>query len=63
MSKLFSPISLRKLTLDNRIVVSPMCQYSACEGSATDWHLMHLGSMSLEQFREVLSGEFDPMRK
>ena len=46
-SELFSPFSLRCLTLTNRIVVSPMCQYSAEEGSATDWHLMHLGSLAL----------------
>jgi 2,4-dienoyl-CoA reductase-like NADH-dependent reductase (Old Yellow Enzyme family) len=44
---LFSPISLRELTLDNRIVVSPMCQYSARDGSATEWHLMHLGQFSV----------------
>ena len=47
MSKLFSPISLRGLTMENRIVVSPMCQYSAEDGSATDWHLMHLGNLAL----------------
>ncbi len=47
MSKLFSPLSLGKLTLPNRIVVSPMCQYSGdLEGNATDWHLMHLGQMA-----------------
>lgn len=46
-SQLFSPFSLRSLTLPNRIVVSPMCQYSAEDGSATDWHLMHLGSLAL----------------
>ena len=46
-SQLFSPFSLRGLTLPNRIVVSPMCQYSAEDGSATDWHLMHLGSLAL----------------
>jgi 2,4-dienoyl-CoA reductase-like NADH-dependent reductase (Old Yellow Enzyme family) len=46
-SALFSPLSLRELTLANRIVVSPMCQYSAVEGSATDWHLMHLGQFSV----------------
>jgi 2,4-dienoyl-CoA reductase-like NADH-dependent reductase (Old Yellow Enzyme family) len=40
---LFTPISLREMQLTNRIVVSPMCQYRAREGSATDWHLMHLG--------------------
>jgi 2,4-dienoyl-CoA reductase-like NADH-dependent reductase (Old Yellow Enzyme family) len=47
MSVLFSPISLRGLTLPNRIVVSPMCQYVAEAGRATEWHLMHLGSMAL----------------
>ena len=47
MSKLFSPISLRGLTLPNRIVVSPMCQYSAIDGDATDWHLIHLGQFAL----------------
>lgn len=46
-SKLFSPISLRALALPNRIVVSPMGQYSSENGSATDWHLMHLGQFSL----------------
>ncbi|MGP0090950.1 MAG: NADH:flavin oxidoreductase/NADH oxidase [Xanthobacteraceae bacterium] len=44
---LFSPIALRGLTLPNRIVVSPMCQYNSDDGSANDWHLMHLGSFSL----------------
>jgi 2,4-dienoyl-CoA reductase-like NADH-dependent reductase (Old Yellow Enzyme family) len=46
-SVLFSPIALRGLTLANRIVVSPMCQYNSDNGSAGDWHLMHLGGMSL----------------
>jgi 2,4-dienoyl-CoA reductase-like NADH-dependent reductase (Old Yellow Enzyme family) len=46
-SALFSPIKLRELTLPNRIVVSPMCQYNSTNGSATDWHLMHLGSLSM----------------
>jgi NADPH2 dehydrogenase len=45
-SALFSPFALRELQLRNRIVVSPMCQYSAVEGSATDWHLTHLGALS-----------------
>lgn len=44
-SQLFTPIALRGLTLPNRIVVAPMCQYSADDGSATDWHKMHLGSL------------------
>lgn len=47
MSALFSPLSLRSVTLPNRIVVSPMCQYSADEGAATDWHIIHLGQMAL----------------
>jgi 2,4-dienoyl-CoA reductase-like NADH-dependent reductase (Old Yellow Enzyme family) len=46
-SALFSPIQLRGLRLDNRIVVSPMCQYSANDGCAGDWHLMHLGQFSV----------------
>jgi 2,4-dienoyl-CoA reductase-like NADH-dependent reductase (Old Yellow Enzyme family) len=45
-SALFQPIRLRDLALANRVVVSPMCQYSADAGSATDWHLMHLGSLT-----------------
>lgn len=44
---LFSPITVGGLTLPNRIAVSPMCQYSAVEGSANDWHLQHLTSLSL----------------
>jgi 2,4-dienoyl-CoA reductase-like NADH-dependent reductase (Old Yellow Enzyme family) len=47
MSQLFQPLQLGALRLANRIVVAPMCQYSADEGSATDWHLMHLGQLSL----------------
>ena len=47
MADLFSPISLRALTLQNRIVVSPMCQYSAQDGSASDWHIMHLGQFAI----------------
>lgn len=44
---LFSPFRMRGLTLANRIVVSPMCQYSAEDGSATDWHLVHLGQFAV----------------
>ncbi len=44
---LFTPFTLRNLTLANRIVVSPMCQYSAVEGVATEWHLVHLGQFAL----------------
>jgi len=45
-SALFSSARLRGLALDNRVVVSPMCQYSAEDGSATDWHMMHLGTLA-----------------
>jgi NADPH2 dehydrogenase len=45
-STLFSPIKLADLELENRIVVAPMCQYSADDGSATDWHLGHLGMLA-----------------
>ena len=44
---LFEPIELRKVRARNRVVVSPMCQYNSNNGSANDWHLMHLGNMSL----------------
>lgn len=46
-SQLFSPFALRGLQLPNRIVVSPMCQYSADEGRATDWHVAHLGQLAM----------------
>ena len=46
-SALFSPLELRGLTLKNRIAVSSMCQYAAENGSAVDWHLMHLGQFSM----------------
>jgi len=44
---LFSPFTVRAVTLRNRIVVSPMCQYSSQDGAATDWHLVHLGSRAV----------------
>jgi 2,4-dienoyl-CoA reductase-like NADH-dependent reductase (Old Yellow Enzyme family) len=47
MSSLFEPLALRGLTLKNRIVVSPMCQYSSVDGFANDWHLVHLGSRAV----------------
>ena len=47
MSALFSPVTLRGLTLRNRIVVSPMCQYSSERGEANDWHMIHLGHLAL----------------
>lgn len=46
-SQLFSPIDLRGLTLPNRIVIAPMCQYSAVDGTANEWHLIHLGHLAL----------------
>lgn len=47
MSKLFSNLSIRNLTLKNRIIMSPMCQYSAHDGFATDWHLVHYTSRAV----------------
>src|SRR3954470_9608565 len=44
MSHLFDPLPLRSLTLANRIVVSPMCQYSRVDGFSNDWHFVHLGT-------------------
>src|SRR5580693_2899635 len=44
---LFSPLTIREITFRNRIVVSPMCQYSSDDGVATDWHLVHLGSRAV----------------
>jgi 2,4-dienoyl-CoA reductase-like NADH-dependent reductase (Old Yellow Enzyme family) len=44
---LFQPFTIRGVTLKNRIVVSPMCQYSSVEGMADDWHLVHLGSRAV----------------
>lgn len=47
MSKLFSPLTIKDITFKNRIVISPMCQYSSVDGFATDWHLVHLGSRAI----------------
>jgi 2,4-dienoyl-CoA reductase-like NADH-dependent reductase (Old Yellow Enzyme family) len=47
MSTLFSPLTLERLTLKNRLVVAAMCQYSAVDGFANDWHLVHLGSRAV----------------
>ena len=46
-SKLFTPFSIGKLELANRITIAPMCQYSAVDGSLTDWHMQHLGNLAL----------------
>ena len=56
-SVLFSPFTMRGLTLPNRVVVSPMCQYNSTNGSANDWHLMHLGNMSLGAAGLVMCGD------
>jgi len=47
MSHLFSPYALGSLELANRIAIAPMCQYSASEGLATDWHMIHYGHLAL----------------
>src|SRR5580704_16284400 len=44
---LFQPLTIRSVTLRNRIGVSPMCEYSSVDGTATDWHLVHLGSRAV----------------
>jgi 2,4-dienoyl-CoA reductase-like NADH-dependent reductase (Old Yellow Enzyme family) len=46
-SRLFEPLSLGSLRMPNRIVIAPMCQYSAVDGRMTDWHLIHLGQLAL----------------
>ena len=45
--KLFQPFDVGGLALDNRIVIAPMCQYSAVDGEMNDWHLIHLGQLAL----------------
>ena len=47
MSHLFSPFTMRDVSCNNRIVVSPMCQYSAIDGMPGDWHLVHLGTRAV----------------
>jgi 2,4-dienoyl-CoA reductase-like NADH-dependent reductase (Old Yellow Enzyme family) len=47
MSTLFTPYTIGSLALKNRIVIAPMCQYSAVDGAATDWHTIHLGHLAL----------------
>ncbi len=44
---MFTPLKLRELVLENRVAVSPMCQYSAEDGTPNDWHLVHLGSRAM----------------
>jgi anthraniloyl-CoA monooxygenase len=52
---MFTPFRLRNLTLENRVVVSPMCQYSADDGTVNEWHLVHLGSRALGGASLVIS--------
>src|ERR1700753_2182908 len=47
MSQLFTPLWIKDISFNNRIVVSPMCQYSSRDGMADDWHLVHLGSRAV----------------
>ena len=47
MAQIFDPLQIRSITLANRIVVSPMCEYSSTDGFANDWHLVHLGSRAV----------------
>jgi 2,4-dienoyl-CoA reductase-like NADH-dependent reductase (Old Yellow Enzyme family) len=47
MSKLFEPLAIGPMSLENRITVAPMCQYSAVDGSMTDWHMQHLSNLSM----------------
>lgn len=54
MSKLFSSVTYRGMTLKNRVIVAPMCQYSARHGVANDWHLVHLGRFALGGFSLVI---------
>jgi 2,4-dienoyl-CoA reductase-like NADH-dependent reductase (Old Yellow Enzyme family) len=55
MAHLFEPLKLRSLELPNRIVVSPMCQYSCKDGFATDWHFVHLGSRAVGRAAVVIA--------
>ena len=55
MPKLFEPLTLRSLTLRNRVWLSPMCQYSATDGVPDDWHLVHLGARATGGFGLILT--------
>jgi 2,4-dienoyl-CoA reductase-like NADH-dependent reductase (Old Yellow Enzyme family) len=54
-SVLFSPFTMRGMTLPNRVVVSPMCQYNSNDGTANDWHLMHIGQFVLGGFGLIIA--------
>jgi 2,4-dienoyl-CoA reductase-like NADH-dependent reductase (Old Yellow Enzyme family) len=55
MSQLFSPFTMRGLTLANRIVLSPMCQYASRDGNASEWHSAHLGTYALSNLGLVIT--------
>lgn len=55
MSTLFNPLIIKSITLKNRLIVSPMCQYSSVDGFADDWHLVHLGSRAVGGASMVIS--------
>src|SRR6187431_3464614 len=54
-SALFSPITMRGLTMANRTAVSPMCQYNSTDGTANDWHLMHIGNFAMGGWGVVIA--------
>src|SRR6195952_826017 len=47
MAKLFTPLTIKSVTFKNRLIVSPMCEYSSVDGFANEWHLVHLGSRAV----------------
>ena len=55
MARLFEPLTLKSIMTRNRIVISPMCQYSAKEGLANDWHFAHLSTFALGGARIVFT--------
>ena len=60
---IFRPITFRSVTARNRIMVSPMCQYSAVEGVPDDWHLQHLGCRNALGIGEVRAGDQCPAKR
>ena len=65
MNNLFSPLEIRGIVLKNRIVLSPMQQYSSEDGFATDWHLVHLGSRAVGGVGLIIteSASINPMAR
>ena len=55
MSQLFTPLNLGPVRLENRIIISPMCQYSAVDGMPGDWHLVNLGARAVGGFGLVMT--------